>query len=217
MNKQAEALVKRWRAKRPGLLKELERYRKYGLEASRKELFAQLAYCICTPVTNYERCDAALRELKARNLFFKPPAKLLPEVIAVILQKNRVRFHNVKGQRMAQARRRFYDPGRETDMRTLVNNLLSMEPRLARHTLRHLRVNGLGMKECSHFLRDLGHGDTLTILDRPIMERLLEFGVIKEPPRYLYSSATQYRVVESAMDKWCHELGIPLAEMDSLL
>ncbi len=53
------------------------------------------------------------------------------------------------------------------------------------------------MKEASHFLRNIGLGDNLAILDRHILKNLVILGVIKEIPKTI--SAKKYEEIENLL------------------
>jgi len=74
---------------------------------------------------------------------------------------------------------------------------------------------GLGYKEASHFLRNIGLGEELAILDRHILKNLALLGVIEE----VKSSPTKkaYLQIEKKMTKFSRQVGIPMGELDLLL
>lgn len=76
-------------------------------------------------------------------------------------------------------------------------------------------VKGLGYKEASHFLRNIGLGEELAILDRHILKNLLLLGVIAELPR----SPTKrlYLEIEKEMAAFSSRTGIPMGQLDLLL
>ena len=89
-------------------------------------------------------------------------------------------------------------------------------------------VKGLGLKESSHFLRNIGFGDKIVILDRHILRSLFNYKVIDEIPKTLTKkiyleietkmknqeqsvSNNEYeneKVPQSALKKWTHFLGM---------
>jgi N-glycosylase/DNA lyase len=73
---------------------------------------------------------------------------------------------------------------------------------------------GFGLKEASHFLRNIGSEFDLAILDRHIIKNLLRYGVIDEIPKSL--TKKQYLMIEERMKKFSKKIGIPLAELDLL-
>ena len=61
-------------------------------------------------------------------------------------------------------------------------------------------VMGIGFKEASHFLRNLGFGRELAILDVHILNSLKEFGVIRKIPDPV--SRKNYLSIEEKMKKF---------------
>ncbi|MBU4134056.1 DNA lyase, partial [bacterium] len=74
---------------------------------------------------------------------------------------------------------------------------------------------GYGFKEASHFLRNVGKGEKLAILDRHILRNLKNFGAIKEIPQAI--SGKLYLEIEKKFMLFAKRLKIPPAELDLLL
>ena len=75
-------------------------------------------------------------------------------------------------------------------------------------------VKGLGYKEASHFLRNIGFKG-YAILDKHILNSLFEFNIIDES---LYpSNRRKYREIEHKMKLFSNEIQIPIDELDLLL
>ena len=72
----------------------------------------------------------------------------------------------------------------------------------------------MGYKESSHFLRNVGFGDDIAILDRHIMKNLVKYGVIEEIPKSLTDK--KYLEIEEKMRKFASGVGIPMAHLDLL-
>ena len=68
----------------------------------------------------------------------------------------------------------------------------------ARERLFVLDVKGLGMKEASHFLRNVGRGKTIAILDRHILKNLKKYGAIDGVPTSL--TKKRYLEIEGKID-----------------
>jgi Thermostable 8-oxoguanine DNA glycosylase len=73
-------------------------------------------------------------------------------------------------------------------------------------------VLGLGYKEASHFLRNIGRNDGLAILDRHILRNLKRLGVIQSIPKSI--SRKYYLDIEQRFSKFADDLGIALDELD---
>lgn len=77
---------------------------------------------------------------------------------------------------------------------------------------RHFK--GLGWKESSHFLRNIGFSG-LAILDRHILKNLAELGAIDEVPASL--TKKKYLEIEGKLKKFCGQINIPVDEFDLLI
>jgi N-glycosylase/DNA lyase len=121
-----------------------------------------------------------------------------------------VRFCNNKSRYIVEVKKRFVSNGNISIVRTIDqfdNN------RDARDWLVS-NIKGLGYKEASHFLRNIGLGQNLAILDRHILKNLVLYGAIDEIPRSI--SKKRYFELEDAMLAFSTELGIPPEHLDLL-
>jgi len=75
-------------------------------------------------------------------------------------------------------------------------------------------VTGLGMKEASHFLRNVGYLD-LAIIDKHILTHMEEQDIIEERPKTL--TRKTYLEYEAILTRVARMLGMPLGEMDLYL
>lgn len=75
-------------------------------------------------------------------------------------------------------------------------------------------VMGLGMKEASHFLRNIGNGKNIAILDRHILKNLLKYRAIKQLPATL--TKKKYLEIEAKMLKFSRKTKIPMVHLDLL-
>ncbi len=194
--------------------KRLEEFKLFGKQASREDLFTEMAYCICTPQNPFPNCQKAVDELMQKGLLFSGDE----DIVSFFLKKNKVRFPNNKAKYIIQAKAKVYESGCKYDIKDLVNKLFTMPQKEARDYLASWsgpRILGLAMKESSHFLRNIGHGDDLALLDSHILNDLVRFGVISDVPKSI--KFEKYIEIEEKMRIWCKGLGITLGEMDILL
>ncbi len=75
-------------------------------------------------------------------------------------------------------------------------------------------VKGIGYKEASHFLRNIGFGKQIAILDRHILKNLKLYGVIGDIPKML--SRKKYFEIEKKMMDFSKEIEIPMSHLDLL-
>lgn len=154
-----------------------------------KNYFEELCFCLCTPQSSAKKCWAAVLGLKKKSLLKKGSAGKIAEV----LKRNGVRFHNNKAKYIFEVRGKKLIYKREW----LVQN-----------------IKGLGLKESSHFLRNIGLGFELAILDRHILKNLKKFKVIKKIPENL--NEKNYLEIEKKFLKFSKKIGIQMAELDLL-
>jgi N-glycosylase/DNA lyase len=108
-----------------------------------------------------------------------------------------VRFHNRKAEYIREAFKSF----------KLVEKALEVKSSKAREIL--LKIKGLGMKEASHFLRNVGRED-VAIIDRHILRWLERQGY--EVPGTV--TAKKYLETERVLMEISEDRGESLAEMD---
>lgn len=75
-------------------------------------------------------------------------------------------------------------------------------------------VKGLGYKEASHFLRNVGFNE-LAILDRHVLRVMHDYGMIDEIPRTL--TRKKYLEIEEKLKKFAEQVNLPLGELDLYL
>jgi N-glycosylase/DNA lyase len=75
-------------------------------------------------------------------------------------------------------------------------------------------ITGLGMKESSHFLRNVGYLD-LAIVDKHIMSHMEETGIIEQRPATL--TRKKYLEYEAILMRVARMLDMPIGEMDLYL
>lgn len=169
-----------------------------------KKLFEELCFCILTPQSKAFSCDAAIQELKEKGLLLDGGA----DEISGILSK-KTRFHNKKAEYLVEAREKFREKGFET----LAKATFHGSEREARGILLK-SVKGIGWKEAGHYLRNVGRGRTVAILDRHILKNLVRYGAIPTLPKSL--TPKRYLEIERRMEKFCKKAGIPMAHLDLL-
>ncbi|MEE9225069.1 MAG: N-glycosylase/DNA lyase [Bacteroidota bacterium] len=165
------------------------------------EYFYELAYCLLTPQSSAMNCDRVVRFLRDCDFY---RAEIDPEPL---LHQGPVyvRFHKTKAQRLIELKKLF-----PLVLAALAN---SYDSRALREWL-VLNVKGLGYKESTHFLRNIGHRG-LAILDRHILRNLKRYGVIRRIPHTL--SRRQYNQIERKFMNFADAVGIPMDELDLLI
>jgi N-glycosylase/DNA lyase len=190
--------------KRPAIEKRLAEFKLIWKKGTEEKIFTELAFCLLTPQSKAKLCWQKIESLSKNRKLFRASA---PELARSICP---VRFHNNKARYIVEARKLFSKSGKIS-----VRERLSAlgDPEEMRNWLVK-NIKGLGMKEASHFLRNVGLGDDLAILDRHILRNLADLGVIPGIPKTL--TVKNYLDIEARMKDFSEKAGIPLAHLDLL-
>jgi len=163
------------------------------------EYFYELVYCLLTPqssAAHAERVVNCLREAGFRSRPVNPKSFLRQK-------ENYIRFHNTKARYLLDLKERYGKIGKKLS-----------EPVSALELREWLVMNviGLGYKEATHFLRNIGKNDGLAILDRHILRILKRLGIIDSIPKSM--SKKQYLEIEHLFKEFADDVGIVLDELD---
>ena len=170
-----------------------------------KALFEELCFALLAIQSSARSSDAAVRALAKEGLLWTAG----PEDIAHFL-RHRTRFHNHKAAYIVRARERFFPEGRPV-LKVTLDRFSDSEA--ARDWL-VAEVDGLGLKEASHFLRNIGRGEELAILDRHILRNLLRHRVIGRMPKSL--TPKRYRDIEARVRAFAETVGVSVGVLDLL-
>ncbi|MEM4186258.1 MAG: N-glycosylase/DNA lyase [Candidatus Caldarchaeum sp.] len=175
-----------------------------GFKQSRnntEQILEELVFCLCTPQTMAQNALKAVQEIKDQGLFKKPDRAK----ISHILKKSGVRFHRTKAKRIISMLKTYpavierINAGGNQDM--LRDFLVET-------------VDGFGMKEASHFLRNIGY-ENVAIIDRHILRYLKSEGVVKKNIKHL--TRKRYLDVEKKFIELALKYGFKPAERDLLV
>ncbi len=180
--------------KKQDIRKRLSEFKKAGRG---DKIFEELCFCLLTPQSKAVNCDKAIQELNKKGLLLKGNARR----IAPILRKF-TRFHNKKTCFIISARRVF------------CRNRLDFKNSLKSREWLVNNIQGMRYKEASHFLRNIGLGEEIAILDTHILKNLLKLSVIDSIPKSLNKKT--YLDIESKMRVFSERIGIPMGDLDLL-
>ena len=190
---------------RDEILSRLAEFKRIGEEQNEVAIFAELAFCILTPQSRAKICWRALENLLSKGLLLRGDENRILEEL------NGVRFKYKKAKYIIEARKKFSTQGNIT-IKRIISHFDDIQD--AREWLVK-NVKGISYKEASHFLRNIGFGKNLAILDRHILKNLKSFEVITEIPSSL--SKKKYLEIEKKMRKFAKEINIPMNHLDLLL
>lgn len=194
-----ESLLREYCLRRSAIRARLEEFAAVPPDA----YFYELAYCLCTPQSSAVNAAKAVTQLERGSFLEKggDPAAYLhgPDYY--------IRFHRTKARHLLAMRAMFPQIAKAITRAPERNAGGELRAWLITH------VAGLGWKEASHFLRNIGWRD-LAILDRHILKNLKRHGVIRSIPHSL--TAARYRTIEAAFLRMGRDLGISIDELDLL-
>ena len=189
--------------RKEAIKRRLEDFKKVWQQTD-KRIFAELCYCLCTPQSKAEVCDRVITKLEKNNLLFVGSREQIRPFL------NLVRFPENKTRYIVEARESLTKNG-ERKIKEKIKSFDNMQE--LRNWLAD-NIMGLGYKEASHFLRNIGLGEELTILDRHILKNLKKYKVIEDIPKTL--TRKKYLEIEGKMKEFSEKINIPLAELDLL-
>jgi N-glycosylase/DNA lyase len=166
----------------------------------RNEWFFELAYCLLTPQSSARSAALAMEALRAAGY---PGAPVDP---APALRGNGyyIRFHLTKSRHLLAA------AARRAEIVEAVAAARGSDGRELRAWLVR-EIKGLGWKEASHFLRNIGFRN-LAILDRHVLRNLRRHGVIRAIPASLPEK--RYLAIEGAFLTFAAAVGVSMDELD---
>jgi len=192
-------------AKRLEIRNRLDEFAKVGRTGTPETLFEELTFCIYTagasarmglrsvesvrPVLMNGTASEIQQSLVGRHRFPNNRAAYVFETREYLRERCGLQLREaLKGFKLADERRDFLAANRN--------------------------VRGIGYKEASHFLRNVGYRG-YAILDKHVLTRLAEFEVIESPKPP--SSKNGYLVIEQKVKAFSATIGIDFDELDLLL
>ena len=200
--KELMAFYAQWKER---IVTRLEEFRQKYKNGSEEDIFEELTFCLMTPQSKAKSCWATANDLRCKGLMLEGDCACLSK------QMNRVRFRNHKASYIIEARRTFTTK-KKVHLKEKIDQFT--DPIELRQWLVDT-VKGLGFKEAGHFLRNIGFGSDLAILDRHILKNLKRYGAIPEVPKSL--SKKKYLDIEQKMRQFSRDIGIPMEQLDLLL
>ena len=169
-----------------------------------ERIFEELVFCILTANTSavmgMKAVDSA-RNILTTGTFQEVQNKL----------KNAgYRFPNARAEYIVETRKRFTE-NYGFDFKNIIEN---SNNRIELREFFVKNVKGFAYKEASHFLRNIGVFG-LAILDKHILNSLLELSVIHEVPKSL--DKKRYLDIEQKLAEFSKKINIGMDEMDLLL
>jgi len=175
-------------------MREFERLGK----SSAEEIFKELAFCLLT--ANYS-AEGGIRIQRAIGDGF---ITLPKEELERRLRELGHRFPKARAEYIVEARKLL---PKLKDILSSFKDEKSLREWLVKN------VRGLGYKEASHFLRNIGYKN-VAIIDYHIVDVLVRYGIIEKPKSL---TRRKYLEIESILEKIAEKTGLALGELDLYL
>lgn len=177
--------------------KEIEEKLKNFKGKSKNKILYELIFCLLTPQSKAEICWNCVEKIKKFN-WIKNPKKIKNYLKGV-------RFKNKKTEYIIEAIKKFKELEKKIEEE---KDILKLRDYLVKN------IKGMGYKEASHFLRNIGKGENLVILDRHILKSLMELKIIEGIPKNI--SRKKYLEIEGKMRSFSKKIKIPVSHLDFL-
>lgn len=174
----------------------LERFSEVG-EADDERWFSELSFCVLTANSSAKLGIEIQNKVGTRGFIELPPSEL-----EATLKKLGHRFYRTRAEYIVEDRQ-YSD-----NIKKIVTDF--SKSRDAREWLAE-NVKGIGYKEGSHFLRNVGY-ENLMILDRHVLRILDEWNVIDQVPKTL--TRKRYLSIEGQVEDLAENVNLNLAEID---
>ncbi|MGL4677048.1 MAG: hypothetical protein ACRCWI_05220 [Brevinema sp.] len=143
-----------------------------------QQIFQQAVYCFLTPATKSDSAYDTHQKLFNNNFFLQAS---LSEVTVILREPPYIRFHNQKAKRLLCWQNEGFRH---------IENILALSDAQAKRDYIVKNVQGMGYKEATHFLRNIGQSENLVILDRHIICFMQYLGLLAQevklsPKNYL--------------------------------
>ncbi|MFQ6129194.1 MAG: N-glycosylase/DNA lyase [Candidatus Hadarchaeaceae archaeon] len=166
----------------------------------KEEWFSELCFCILTANSTAKLGMKIQHELGSEGFLTLPLEELRHRLRAA-----GHRFPNTRARFIVEARR-FHD------IKDIIKSFTNA--RQAREWLVE-NVRGIGYKESSHFLRNVGFNNSMAILDRHVLSMMHEHRLIDGVPRS--PTRGRYMEIEKKLEELARKLGLTLGELDLYL
>lgn len=175
-----------------------EQFRDLGRNGTEEQLYSELCFCILTANWSARGGIEAQRLIGTEGFI-----NMDEESLTQLLMQLHHRYPKARASYIVKNR---WILGR-------LRSLLSLPAFQAREWLVK-NVLGIGYKEASHFLRNVGV-EELAILDRHVLSLMVRYGLIDSPPKTL--TKQRYLALEDLLKREASHFGEPVGKFDLYL
>jgi len=189
----------------PVIERRLKEFKRQYEEADDRYVFSVLAFCLLTPQSKARICWRAIERLQNDNSLFTGDQEQIREKLIG------VRFKNNKSKYIVKAREFFTHDDKLTIKEVIeeFKDVYSLRDFLVKN------IKGIGYKEASHFIRNIGKGEDIAILDRHILKNMVKLNILDSIPSAITKKF--YFDLENKLRDFANYMFIRMDELDLLL
>ncbi len=195
-NNEIKSIIKTYNDIKVLINKKIGQFSKISSQMDKRKIRRELFFCLLTPQSKAESCWECVKNIEGVMKNDCQFEKLVP-----LLKK--VRFNRTKAKRLIEARK---------NIDSVVKILKTKTDAKRKRDWLVKNIKGLGMKEATHFLRNIGLSENLAILDRHILRKMANLGIINKIPNSM--SKKKYIEIERKLQEFSKKIGIPVADLD---
>ncbi len=162
------------------------------------EIFKELCFCIMTANCGAAKC------IEVNDRIGKGFLNLSEEELVNKFKEYGYRFPNIRAKYIVEARNHI------SELESIINSNID-EIKLREWVVKNIK--GLGYKEASHFLRNIGYKN-LAIIDFHIVDLLVKYDLIEKPKSM---TKKKYLEIENVLKLIGRELHLDMAKLDLYL
>ena len=180
------------------------------------DLFKEMVLCILSSSSKYEVAILYTNKLERQKCFTKATCNKLDEIkiyellidpVLIEGRSIRYRFPKVKSRQIFETINNIYGQGRS--IKELLNNVYSSTE--ARDILTR-QCSGVGYKQASMFLRNIGFGYDLAIIDTHIIDYLKLINIL--PSRIKVQNQSRYLKIETLYSEYAYSKQYDIKKLD---
>lgn len=189
---------------KPDIDNAVKRFKEIGESSDLRRIFEELCFCLLTPQSKARMAEKIMNIITGNGSLYT--GNLDDSEFTESFRY--VRFKNNKVKYIILFRKMIFDE------KYPILDIIKEESFVSREKLVS-DIKGLGYKEASHFLRNIGKGDSLAILDRHILKNMVKLGIVSEIPSGI--SKNKYLELEGKLLEFSSKIGIPPDHLDFVL
>lgn len=206
-----EDIRKHYRERREEIQNRLEEFESLR-NADDRRLFKEFVFVILTSQTDAKKSWKAANKLDENKLLIDGSK----EQVAEVLQNHEIQYEENKASYIVENRKKLSQPTLD-DPSGDIKLSQKIDPGNLDATREWLVENmkGVGWKAASHFLRNIGYGNSFAIISSHILRNLQQLGAVEtlDPP----SSKEEYIELEEKMQQLASKVEVDIKALDLVL